>query len=144
MVTHCTRDNCLALEGESELTFVTIAKSIVIKHINHHLTTSHFHINYIHTYVPNAQCQSSTFDITEIKQWPDSSLNNAATLFVIQLHSLVELINFMFVRSSNNFILLYKPISDTLIAVHTFNTTHVSLSSTNRRDQVVKHCFLIG
>ena len=74
-----------ALEGESDLTFLTIAKLIVIEHSNHQLLSSHLHNFHTSTYSFNDRRQSSTFDVTQIKKWPESILSYVVTSFA-KLH----------------------------------------------------------
>lgn len=121
----------LALEGESDLTFLTIAKLIVIEHSNHQLLSSHLHNFHTSTYSFNDRRQSSIIDVTQIKKWPKSILSYVVTSFPAKLHLFNSSINLLLVRASNYYTSSCKLLSDACNQVHTLYTKYASLCSTN-------------
>ena len=120
---------CICME--SDLTFLTIAKLIVIEHLIHQPLSSHLHNFHISTYSFNDRRQSSISDVTQIKKWPES-IPSVVTSFVVKLQSCNSSINSLLVRTSNyHYISICKPLSDACNQVHTLYTEYVNLCSTN-------------
>lgn len=133
----------LALEGESNLTFLTIAKLTVKGHSNHQPLCSYLHNIHVYIFPTNDTRQCSISDVTSINKWPESFPSVAVTFssdaiksFVTKLHSTNLHIIHLLVRSSNYKTLLYKLLSKAYTRVHTSYTEYVSLSPSNGRARI--------
>jgi hypothetical protein len=126
----------LALEGESDLTFLTIAKLTVKGHSNHQPLCSHLHNIHIYIFPTNDTRQCSMFDVTSINKWPESIPGDAIKSLVTKLHSMNRHIVYLLVRSSNYNTLFYKLLSKACTRVHTSYTEYVSLSPSNGRARI--------